>query len=145
MEYNDNYSPLENNDYENDSEYNVADSSLNKIRPLNKGYHKIVRTIKIYDQIKTVTIGVYGSACQGSQIRNAETGEYYKYIVGSLNEDLFFKNMICTGEFQGGPLTLFYNSPEHYERHQHVEVDETSRKNWEIKKQNRLDFLKSSN
>lgn len=139
MEYNDNFSSSE-----NDSEYNVVESSLKKTRELNKGYHKIVRTVKINDKSKTIILGVYGSASQGSQIRNAETGEYYKYIVGSLDEDLFFKNMICTGEIPGGPLTLFYNSPEHYERHQHVEFDDTLKRDWELKRQYREEFLKSS-
>lgn len=141
MEYEDRYTPLEPNDFD---EFNSEDNrkrALNKIRILNRGYHTINRNAIINNVLKNVEIGVYGSGCQESPIRNAETGEYYKYKVGSFDEDLFYKVMICTGEFPSGPLTLFYNSPDHYERHQYTEVDNLSKKRWEEKKQDRLDFL----
>jgi len=131
MDYHDKFTPLEPNDYDDD--FNHTNSALKKTRALNRGYHTIFRN--------NLEIGVYGSGCQESAIRNAETGEYYKYKVGSFDEDLFYKVMICTGEFPSGPLTLFYNSPEHYERHQHTEVDNVHKKMWEERKQCREDFL----
>jgi hypothetical protein len=85
---------------------------------------------------------VYGSGSQESPIRNAETGEYYKYKVGTMDEDLFFKVMVSTGEVLSGPLTLFYDSPEHYERHQYLELDTLTKKRWEVKRQCRLDILR---
>lgn len=139
MEYDDIYSPLEANDYD-ESNYNKQ-SALKKVKSLNRGYHKIMINTVIDNKNKSIEVGVYGSGSQESPIRNAETGEYYKYKVGSFDEDLFYKVMICTGEFPSGPLTLFYNSPEHYERHQYTGVDSLHKKRWEERKKCREDFL----
>ena len=112
-----------------------------------KGHEKYIKgngKCKIKKKIgknKNIEWGVYGSGSQECQIRNAETGEYYKYKVGSFDEDLFFKVMISTGEVSSGPLTLFYDSPEHYERHQYLELDGLTKKRWEVKRQCRLDSL----
>ena len=137
MEYDDRYTPLETNDLDE----NIQTNTSHKIKKLNRGYHKLVRNIVINNRIKKIEIGVYGSGSHESPIRNAETGEYYKYKVGSMNEDLFFKVIISTSEVPSGPLTLFYDSPEHYERHQYVELDGLTKQKWELKKKNSLDNL----
>ena len=139
MEYDDRYTPLEANDYD-DSNHNQQ-NALKKVKNLNRGYHKITKNILVNNKNKNIELGVYGSGSQECQIRNAETGEYYKYKVGSFDEDLFFKVMISTGEVSSGPLTLFYDSPEHYERHQYLELDDLIKKKWHVKKQCRLDIL----
>lgn len=140
MEYDDRYTPVGLNDF--DDSKNKPESALKKTQVLNRGYHKISKKVLLSNRIsKNVEIGVYGSGSHESSIRNAETGEYYKYTVGTMDEDLFFKVMISTGEIPSGPLTLFYDSPEHYERHQYVELDSLSKKKWEIKKQTRLNIL----
>jgi len=73
----------------------------------------------------------YGSGGQGTSIRNAITGErIFVHKVGSFSEDLYFKVMICTGESKNGPITLFYESPEHYERHMFETVENENKKVW---------------
>lgn len=141
MEYDDRYTPLEANDY--DGPDFKQESALKKSKVLNRGYHKISRNVLFGNNrtTKKVEIGVYGSGSHESPIRNAETGEYYKYKVGTMDEDLFFKVMISTGEIPSGPITLFYDSPEHYERHQYLELDGLTKKRWEVKRQCRLDIL----
>jgi hypothetical protein len=132
MEYDDRYTPLEANDYDA-PDFN-KDSALKKSKVLNRGYHRISRNL-LFSNNKNITkveIGVYGSGSHESPIRNAETGEYYKYKVGTMDEDLFFKVMISSLEIPTGPITLFYNSPEHYERHQYIELDEVTKKKWEV-------------
>ena len=141
MEYDDRYTPLVANDY--DTSNYKTESGLKKTNVLNRGYHMISRNVLFSNNksTKKVEIGVYGSGSHESPIRNAETGEYYNYKVGTMNEDLFFKVMISTGEVPSGPLTLFYDSPEHYERHQYLELDDLTKKRWENKRQFRLDIL----
>jgi hypothetical protein len=139
MEYDDRYAPLESNDYD-DSNHNQQ-GALKNVKSLNRGYHKIMINTVINNKKKKIELGVYGSGSHESPIRNAETGEYYKYKVGTMDEDLFFKVMISTGEVPSGPLTLFYDSPEHYERHQYLELDNYTKKRWEEKKLDRLSFL----
>lgn len=82
-------------------------------------------------------IRVYPSSSHGSNIKNAETGEFSKSIVGTLDEDLFFKVAIVTGQYENGPLTLFYNSPAHYEKHHGTILDENTKFNWRLKQQKR--------
>ena len=82
-------------------------------------------------------IRVHPSSSQGSTIKNAETGEFSKCIVGTLDEDLFFKVAIATGQYENGPLTLFYNSPAHYEKHHGITLHEDTKFNWRLKQQTR--------
>ena len=143
MEYDDRYTPLESNDYD-DSNQNQQ-SALKKVQSLNRGYHKLMRNILVNNRTKKIELGVYGSGSQESPIRNAETGEYYKYKVGTMDEDLFFKNMVSIGEIPSGPLTLFYDSPEQYERHQGITLDNLIKKRWENKRQFRLNVINQLN
>jgi hypothetical protein len=138
MEYNDMFNPLEPNDYD----FQNQESALKKVQHLNRGYHKLTRNVLVNNKNKKVELGVYGSGCHESPIRNAETGEYYKYKVGTMDEDLFFKSVMSTGELPSGPLTLFYDSPEHCERHQGISLDSFTKRRWEEKRQIRLDTLR---
>lgn len=116
-------------------------NALKKVQNLNRGYHKLTINVLVNNKNKKVELGVYGSGSHDSPIRNAETGEYYKYKVGSMDEDLFFKFIIATGELSSGPLTLFYDSPEHCERHQEILLNNLTKRKWEAKRQSRLDVL----
>jgi hypothetical protein len=85
-----------------------------------------------------------------SRIRNAITGMWYshdhpkcKYLVGSAQEELFFKASLCTGEDElyyrdnrKNSLLLFYDSPEQFERHQKITLSQPLKEKWHEK--NRL-------
>ena len=114
---------------------------MENAKKLDKGYNKIYRNVIRSDgKVKRTKVEIYTSRPNG-KIRNAETGEYYKYKVGTMDEDLFFKVMISTGEVPSGPLTLFYDNPEHYERHQYLELDDLIKKRWEVERQCRISIL----
>jgi hypothetical protein len=100
-------------------------STLGQFKKLNKSCHILHRNNK--------DIMVYATSSQGSNIKNAETGEFSRGVVGTLDENLFYKIIIATGENATGPLTLFYNSPSHYEKHQGVEVSEDAKFRWRLK------------
>jgi len=87
------------------------------------------------------------------RIRNAVTGLWYrddhpkcKYLVGSVQEDIFFKVRISTGEMEVfsrnnrtnamNPL-LFYDSPEQYERHQRMTLSQPLKEKWHEKHRRR--------
>ena len=80
---------------------------------------------------KVVTVKMYSTPYSNARIRDAVTGEHYRYYVGSIDQDLFFKVVMATGEFKGGPLHLYYSSPEQYESHQLCKVDEMLRATWQ--------------
>jgi hypothetical protein len=81
---------------------------------------------------KFIDIQMFSSGLAGSNIRNAVTGEYSRHLVGTLEQNLFFKVVMSTGEFKGGvsPVHLYYISPEQFEAHQYCEVDEQTRAKW---------------
>jgi hypothetical protein len=103
--------------------------ALGQFKKLNKSCHVLRR--------KDKDIMVFPSSSLGSNIKNAETGEFSRSVVGTPDEDLFFKVTIATGECESGPLTLFYNSPTHYERHHGLLLTDDSKYRWRLKQQQR--------
>ena len=87
---------------------------MNETNNVDRGLAKMWSYVERSDgSLKRTKVNVYTSGSMGSNIRNAETGEYYNDIVGSLDEDLYFKVAIATGELKAknGSNTLFYTSP----------------------------------
>ena len=104
------------------------------MKKADKGYYSWTRSVP--GSRKSHKIEAYSSGDVGSRIRDAVTGDRYRnYLVGSKNEDLFFKVRMCTGEFGGREApTLFYSSPEEYERHTRSVVSEETKNQWFSKK-----------
>lgn len=137
-------------DYSNPNEDNLSLGShegnkrnlLDDAKSYDKGYTKIYRNVVSDNgRIKRKKIVVYTSGGVGSNIRDAETGEYYSYKVCSLDEELFFKVTLPTGDCSRGnnlgSNTLFYSSPEQYMAHQMIDYDDISDEiidKWKIKK-----------
>ena len=94
----------------------------------NKGFHLIKRQSK---DGKMHNVEVFSSGCQGNIIRNAISGSYYYGDrVGSKQEDLYYKVCISTGEVGKDTISLFYDSPEQYERHMYATVDSENKQRW---------------
>ena len=113
---------------------------------MDRGYNKILRNIKKSDgKIKRSKIDIYTSGGTGSNIRDAETGQYYANIVGSLDEELYFKVILATGECKSknGSSTVFYTSPHQYMSHQLCVVNQEIISNWEYKRNIRLNTKKN--
>ena len=70
----------------------------------------------------------------GAKIINAETGQVLEHIVGSIDEYRYFTVMINEGQES---VKLFYNSPEQYESHRNVSVDDNVKIEWHNKDQER--------
>lgn len=66
----------------------------------------------------------------GRLIRNALNGQYAKHVVGSSDEYLYFSVLMATGESGQTPDCLFYDSPEQYERHMHIAVNDSVKDLW---------------
>jgi hypothetical protein len=121
-------------DYENQM---TPQEKFEETKKMDRGYNKIYIKVKRDDgKIKRKKIEVYTSGDLGSHIRDAETGEYYKHIVGSKDEHLYFKVGMSTGECKSsnGSSTLFYLSPEHYANHLHCQVNPKIVENWNTKR-----------
>ena len=100
-------------------------------------------TIKRKINHKNVNINIYSSGETGSNIRNAITGEYYSDRIGTKREDLYYKIGISTGDIGGDSVTLFFDSPEQYERHFFTTIPVEDKEKWynkhmEFKIQNKI-------
>jgi hypothetical protein len=131
----------------NDYDVQDNDKMLDKKKRMDRAYNVIYRKALRKDGRKyDKKIEIYTSGGTGSRIRDAESGEYLNYIVGSRDEDLFFKTALATGECKSanGSNTLFYASPQHYANHLQITIDPQTVSKWEKKRDARLATLKSS-
>lgn len=132
---------MEYNEFTNQIEYNDGQKEQRRLveeaKSIDRGYNVIYRTFpNKKGKLVRAPIGIYTSGGCDSQIRDAETGAYYSHIVGSADEDLYFKVILATGECKSrnGSSTLFYLSPRHYMSHLNNEVSEETLKMWEEKR-----------
>jgi hypothetical protein len=142
MEYT-NFSSADNESYEEQKEQRRLVEETKKI---DRGYNVIYRTCpNKRGQLVRTPISIYTSGGTDSQIRDAETGAYYKHIVGSADEDLYFKVILATGECKSknGSNTLFYVSPRHYMSHLNNEVSEDTLQRWEEKRDARYKAIET--
>jgi len=133
MTYEDQYYPAVDDDRSDDAK--LKKNAIAESEKLDPNFQKVTKAFnntwsdgKFY---KKITIKSYGSGQMGSRIRNAVTGQYTPYLVGSKNEDLFFVVNDSTGLFgRKDPLFLFYDSPEQYENHQFIILKQTIKEKW---------------
>lgn len=146
MYYEDPFDPTQPND--------VDDYEIDKIRNNEKilnslshdrGLNTIVRKVTLENgRTKNKRIRVYTSGGAGTRIRDAETGEFYPNMVGSKDEDLFFKVALSTGECNSanGSSILFFSSPQHCMNHIHCTEEQGTIAKWEAKRDARLAEIK---
>lgn len=131
--------------YNNPDEYDVNDfNALEREKRKDIGYNVIYRrAVRRENEPYRKRIEVYTSGGTGSQIRNAETGEYFTNKVGSSDEDLFYKVVLATGECTSanGSSTLFFLSPQHCATHMMRSANHTKACLWELKRAARLQEL----
>jgi hypothetical protein len=113
---------------------------LEDMKKIDKGYHKLSITV---NRVKK-SVEVYGSSSvPGAMIRDAITGaKNPSYRIGSSDEYQFFKAKYVGLGCGSEGITLFFDSPEQYERHMHSTVDVAIKSKWvdkcmEIRKRNK--------
>ncbi len=114
----------------------IQNKELNRVKNLDKGYVSLYRQkTNLTGKKVNITIDCYISGDVGSSIRNAVTGEYYKYKVGTKDEDKLFKITIATGELRNknGNTLLFYDSPEQCESHLIHSLSDEIKEKWKMK------------
>jgi hypothetical protein len=113
---------------------------LEDMKKIDKGYHKLSITA---NRLKK-SVEVYSSSsAPGAMIRDAITGaKDPSFRVGSNDECQFFKVRYAALGCGSEGMTLFFDSPEQYERHMHSTVDVAIKSKWvdkcmEIRKRNK--------
>jgi len=135
MFYEDHFDPTVDNDISSVDLRNNKKRSTETARNADNNYEKYTIAVnKVWRDgryYKTVTVEDHGSGKIGSKIRNAVTSQRYQYSVGSVNEDLFFKVSEASGiNGRNETLRLYYDSPEQYENHHFVTVNQDVKENW---------------
>ena len=111
-------------------------SVAEQLKRQDRGYTRVrVKTQNSRGKWRTQWVDAYASNGTGSHIRDAETGDCYPYLVGSTDEDSFFKVSMSTGKCNGtnGLHTFFYLSPQHYESHLNCELNTKTKLDWYAK------------
>ena len=137
---------MTNDEYDNykfDSLYDAKEerSLIKQAKAKDKGHNVIYRNmLNKKGIIKPAPLEIYTSCGTHSNIRDAETGAYYKSLVGSADEDLYFKVILSTGECnsKNGSSTLFYSSPSHYMSHFKIQIADDIVNNWQSKCDERI-------
>lgn len=79
---------------------------------------------------RSIKVEMYDSGnALGSRIRDPMTGARLKDRIGSKGELDYFKVRYC-GLNSYNPVTLFYDSPEHYERHHRATLSDDIKEKW---------------
>jgi len=137
MNYEDMFVPIEGDEdlyIEIENKNNKLYSNDSKL--LNKHFHRTTQRVNTKGGKKRVTIEFYSSGPINTTITHAISGaKQIGFQVGSSYEDLFFKVSLTTGS---QPLTLFYYSPEEYEKHQYITLSDELKSVWREK------YLKAS-
>lgn len=139
MEY-DMYNPTDMNDYDN------IVGKMDLLTNSDDGYNKIYKWVSrsIDDKMVKKRIDFYTTGGVGSNIRDAETGQYYTDFVGSKKEDLYFKVSFVAGhcKSKNKSNTLFFISPSRYTSHMYnTELSDEIIAKWEQKRDKCLKML----
>jgi hypothetical protein len=114
----------------------IRRKELAEAKRLDPGYNKLYRTYtKVVDGEnvkKRVAIELYTcSDTPGRMIRSAIGGSYHSnYRVGKTDEYIFFKIGMCTGECRGETNTMYFDTPEQYEKTLNVTLPQELKDNW---------------
>jgi hypothetical protein len=113
---------------------------IEEVKRLDKGYNKVYRWRTVTGvvkgikskRVKKIDIEYYATfLTPGSIIRNAISGGYEKGLhVGFSDEDLFFKVRLASDKCDDKVRTLFFDSPEQYERHFGVSISPEAKSAW---------------
>jgi len=141
MYYEDMYHPVNRDDESINSDIFSASSMFSRaadrhrgtnkeqheMKMLDKGYYYYYK--KVHNQ-KPLKIELYDSGnALGYRIRDPITGAKLYARIGSKSEKEFFKVRWCSLN-RTNPVTLFYDSPEQYEKHHRTSLPDVVKEKW---------------
>lgn len=106
---------------------------------LDPGYNKLYRThTKVVDGVtlkRRKAIELYTcSDTPGRMIRSAIGGSFHaNYRVGKTDEFIFFKVGLATGECRGESNTMYFDTPEQYEKTFNVTLSQPLKDKWYLR------------
>lgn len=124
--------------YAYDDEENDSFLTPSRENAKSRKQKKIDSGLKVFTHViskkRTVRVSAYDTSSMPNKlIRDAVSGQYTQYRVGSIDEDLFFSVCVATGEHGQEPVFLYFDSPEQYERVFMTVVQDESKARWRLK------------
>ena len=123
--------------YTTKDDISISESKLNDtiMKKLDKNYHSYKRSELVLDKkgkvvVKNYYVNIYSSGCIGSNIRDATTGIYHDFKVGSTDEYRFFSVADCTGTKSRSSIIFFYQSPRQYEIWHKLKLNDDVHSRW---------------
>ena len=128
MYYDDRFHPVHGNDVDANP-IKTKGNTIDVIKSMDKHYHCV--RVHIPEKNTKMKIEFYDSRGLGNPICNAVTGQRYRdKLIGSRAEDHFFKACINHKDYGPESLTLFYETPEEFERHHFTMLDDDIKNAW---------------
>lgn len=91
---------------------------------------------------KNVQLKFYLSSGLGNEIVHAQSGVGMHYRIGSLLENILFRIINTNVPYLNEPAYMYYNSPEEYETHAMITIDDNIKNAWRQKQQRyNINFL----
>jgi hypothetical protein len=117
---------------------------LEDIKKMDPGYRSFYTYTYNNETQERIKVEVYSTdTTPGLKIRDPITGSRLNQRVGSYDENLFFKVRMTTFKDNSTATTLYYDSPETFERHQHTTVKPEEKERWVEKQQERMYVLRN--
>jgi hypothetical protein len=98
------------------------------LKKIDKGYHKV----NVGDRFDKSSVEIYSTGdAPGTFVRDAVTGSRFKeFRVGTLYEHLFYKAKLACGVKGQESATLFFDSPEQFERVFKTSINQPDKERW---------------
>lgn len=91
----------------------------------------LINIIDIKENGKKKIVTVYSKTHQGERLVHAAHGFYMNGIIGTKDEDFFFRLKYCVGDTLNSPyyepVDLFYYSPEEAEKHLCIKISDKTK------------------
>jgi hypothetical protein len=91
----------------------------------------LVNMIFVKENGKKKLVSVYSKTHQGERLVHASEGRHMDGIIGTKDEDFFFRVKYCVGDTINSPsyepIDLFYYSPEEAEEHLCIKISEKTK------------------
>lgn len=112
-------------------------------------YHRILKknvtnsnNFRSANDYEYKNIDVFSNKPNNKYIVHAIRGIITQHLIGTTDEKLYYKIKILNGTKNNKKyITLYYNSPEEYENHLDIKLDEQIKKNWYEEKNKYLEEI----
>lgn len=91
----------------------------------------LINVLTIKENGRSKAVSAYSKTHQGERLVHAADGYHMNGVIGTKDEDYFFRVKYCVGNTQNSPsyepIDLFYFSPEEAEKHLCIKISDKTK------------------